>query len=158
MNEFLKMLSLPFGAELNLNIPEQSLEKVIQEYAQGKVEVSEFHCMDGYFGFYVKKGILPRMNIQLGIEEIVINSKELIVSLSDRVGNLSKLVSLLSMVGVNLPLKTKPGNLIQIDVSHHWQQQMKTQPDEILQLLETLQVNALIIPTKLKLIFTKPQI
>jgi hypothetical protein len=59
------------------------------------------------------------MNNQLGIEEILINSKELIVSLSDRIGNLSKLVSLLNMMGVNLTLKIKPGNLIQIDVSHH---------------------------------------
>jgi hypothetical protein len=35
---------------------------------------------------------------------------------------------------------------------------MKTKPDEILRLLETLQVNALIIPTKLKLEFAKYQI
>jgi hypothetical protein len=146
MKELFDMLSLPFGAELNLNIPEQTLEKVFQEYTKDKLEITEFHCMEGYFSFYAKKGILPRMNIQIGIQEITLNREQCILLLSDNKGNILKLIDILSIVGIKLPLKPHHDNLMHLDLSQSWLQKMKGQPKALLTILDTLKVNVEIIP------------
>ncbi|GEM_PF-4804147 len=68
-----KALSLPFDAALKLNVPDQSLNKLIQEFTEGKVKISDFHCHAGYVSCGIKKGILPRLNVEVGIEQITLN-------------------------------------------------------------------------------------
>lgn len=153
-DRLLQMLSLPFEGELNLTIPDKTIERVIIDQVKGQLEITEFHCFDGFFSFYAKKGILPRMNIHLGIDEVTLNRTQCILLLSDKKGNLFKLIDNIGRVGIQLPLKPYRDNLMYLGLSSAWMQNKSHQPMEIDALLDALKVIIEIIPahTKLNLI------
>ena len=151
-HNLLQLLSLPFGAELNLNIPEQTLEKVIQDYTKGKVAISEFHCMDGYLSFKVGIGIIFHANIQISIDEVILNPTQCIVTIGDKKGNLSSLVSKLDKVPfLHLPITMRGDKQFKLDLSHQGLLQIKNLPESILSLIDRLKVEVVIIPRKLVL-------
>jgi len=143
-NILIQMLSLPFGAELNLSIPEQTLEKIIQKYAKGKLAITGLHCFDGYISFDAKKGKLPKYNIQIRIEEVTLNRSQLIISYSEKKGNLSNVGSMLGKLPfMHLPISVSGDKQFQLNLSHRWQQKMKNQPEAILGLMDKLKLQVL---------------
>jgi len=152
-----KALSLPFDAALRLNVPEQSLNKLIHEFTKGKVEISDFHCHAGYVSCGIKKGILPRINVEVGIEQITLNQTECILLLKDRKGNLVKLINLLGFFGVSLPLKPYHENHMSLDFTRQWTQKKKGQPKAILTLLDTLTIKVDIVLEEARLEFAVQQ-
>ncbi len=152
-----KALSLPFDAALKLNFPEQSLNKMIQEFAEGKVKISDFHCHAGYVSCGIKKGILPRINVEVGIEQITLNQTECILLLKDRRGNIAKLINLLANFGVSLPLKPYREDIMSLDLTHQWLQKKKGQPKEILTLLDTLTIKVDIAPAEARVTLAAQQ-
>lgn len=146
-----KILSQPFTPEMNLAIPEESLFQVVQYVVEGKVNISDFSCRDGYISCNIKKGILPHLDVRLGIKEVILNSKQFHLILTDLKGNISKLISILNTVGLNIPVKIDKNRVLCLDLSQKLQQLVVMQPKDYLALLDALCINVIIAPKELRL-------
>jgi len=141
MDRWLKLLELPWSADLNFTISEEMLEAILKEAVGEKIQIKEVRCREGFISIAVKK--LLTVTLELAVESIRISRNECVLVLRDVKGNISIFSPIINLLP--FPLKVHQGGLIDIDLSDKIQKKIALLPKGMVECLD--RVNLYIIVT-----------
>jgi hypothetical protein len=138
-----RILALPFGAELTLNIPESSINSLVRDCLDlSYLEEPNITFHDGFFTFSGNISMIVtsiKVYLDLEVRDIIFNETQLIINFKDHGDTLLSITKILTFLG-SMFSKTLSveGKVIRIDLSSKISDYIERQSPAMQDILKTL--------------------
>jgi hypothetical protein len=140
-----RILSLPFGAELTMRIPESSINSLMRDCLDlSYIEDPTIAFHDGYFAFTGNISMIVtsvKLSLALEVRDIIYNGNRFIINLRDYGDTLLSVTKILTFLGSMFSkILSVEGKVISIDLSSKVAKYLEQQSAPMQEIISSLQI------------------
>jgi hypothetical protein len=140
-----RILALPFGAELKLNIPETSINSLMQDCLDlSYIEEPTISLHDGYFTFTGNISMVVtsvRVSLALEVRDVIYNGNKFIINFKDHGDTLLSVTKILTFLGSMFSkMITVEGKVIRIDLTSKLANYLDRQSSPMQDIIKSLRI------------------